>query len=261
MSSAVPATSNVPLLELRELEVRRGRRTILAGVSFAVAAGERWAVIGPNGAGKTTLLEAVVGQSAPGRGVLLGRGAPLRGLADRAALMSWIAADASPTPEARVELLLREAARRGRADDSRLRALVDRLSLGRLLSVRAGELSRGEQRRLALVEALLLGRRLVVLDEPFGAFDPLQLREVLSLLRAEAALGVGFLVSVHQLGDAEKFADRVLLLHEGRVLACGPLAELKARSGRLDCSLEDAFVALLDGPDPKTRRPEAPDAA
>jgi ABC-2 type transport system ATP-binding protein len=242
-------TTKAPLLELRDLEVRRGRRPVLAGVSLAVAAGERWAVIGPNGAGKTTLLEVVVGQQVASDGSLHSRGAPLHDLAARARLLAWVAADARPTPEARVDFILREAARCGHAGEPRRSELVQRLALGKLLQVRAGELSRGEQHRLTLAEALLLGRPLVVLDEPLGAYDPLQLREVLALLRDEAARGVGFLVSVHQLSDAEKVADRVLVLHEGRALASGSLAELRVRAGRPVGSLEDVFLALLGGPD------------
>jgi ABC-type multidrug transport system ATPase subunit len=247
-----PPTSDGPLLELRDIAVRRAGRTVLSGVSLMVAAGERWAVIGPNGAGKTTLLEVVVGQQPPSTGTVLGRGAPLTGLAARSRTMAWVAADSQPTPEARVELLLREAARHGRADDARRAELTRRLSLGGLLRARAGELSRGEQRRLALAEALLLGRPLVVLDEPLGAFDPLQLREVIAVLQGEAARGVGLLVSVHQLGDADKLADHVLLLHEGKVLASGERSEIAAGAGRPGGSLEEVFLALLgdagDGP-------------
>ena len=240
-----PPTADAPLLELRDIAVLRAGRRVLSEVSFAVAAGERWAIIGPNGAGKTTLLEVVVGQQPPSTGTVLGRGVPLSGLAARSRTMAWVAADSQPTPEARVELLLREAARHGRADDARRAELVRRLALGRLLRARAGELSRGEQRRLALAEALLLGRPLVVLDEPLGAFDPLQLREVIAVLRDEAARGVGLLVSVHQLGDAEKLADHVLLLHEGKVLASGERSEIAARAGRPGGSLEEVFLALL----------------
>jgi ABC-type multidrug transport system ATPase subunit len=245
----MPTTpSEAPLLQLRDVTVRRAGRTVLCGVSFAVAAGERWVVIGPNGAGKTSLLEVVVGQEPASAGTLLGRGVPLHGLAERARLLAWVAADSVPTPEARVELVIREAARHGRADEARRAELVRRLALDRLVGARAGELSRGEQRRLALAEALLLGRRLVVLDEPLGAFDPLQLREVIAVLRDEAARGVGLLVSVHQLGDAEKLADHVLLLHEGKVLAAGELSALTAHPGRPPASLEDVFIARLGAP-------------
>ena len=241
-----------PLLELRGVGVGRGGRSVLADVSFTLHRGERWALIGPNGAGKTSLLEVVVGQRPASHGEILGRGARLRGLIGRARLLSWVADDALPTPEIRVAALLREAAARGRADASRLAHMSERLGLRGLLGARAGELSRGELRRLSLAEALLLARPLVVLDEPFGAFDPLQMREVLALLADEAAAGTGFLVSVHQMSDAEKFADRVLLLHDGRVLAAGDLATLRAQAGSPGAALEAVFLALIVGASPPT---------
>lgn len=239
-----------PLLELRSVGVQRGGRSVLADVSFTLHRGERWALIGPNGAGKTSLLEVVVGQCVASHGELLGRGVRLRGLIDRAPLMAWVADDAQPTPEVRVAALLREAAARGRADPDRQTRMCERLGLRGLLRARAGELSRGELRRLSLAEALLLARPLVVLDEPFGAFDPLQMREVLALLADEAAAGTGFLVSVHQMSDAEKFADRVLLLHDRRVLAAGDLAGLRAQASSPDASLEAVFLALIVGASP-----------
>lgn len=244
-----------PLLELRDVGVRRAGRRILADVSFTLRRGERWALIGPNGAGKTSLLEVVVGQRPASDGAILGRGRPLRGLLDRTRLLSWVADDALPTPESRVRALLREAAAYGRADAGRLARICERLALRQLLGARAGELSRGELRRLGLAEALLLGRPLVVLDEPFGAFDPVQMREVLALLAEEAAAGTGFLVSVHQMSDAEKFADRVLLLHGGRLLAAGDLATLRVQARCPDASLEAVFLALIVGASPP--QPEA----
>lgn len=252
------AGAGPPLLELRAVDVARGGRSILADVSFAVNPGERWAVIGPNGAGKSSLLEVVVGARRASRGASLGRGRVLADLAGRARLMAWVADDAVPTPEVRVEALLREAARRGRADEARERSIRARLGLSALLRTRAGELSRGEVRRLALAEALLLARPLVVLDEPFGAFDPLQLREVLALLADEAAAGAAFLVSVHQLSDAEKFADHVLLLHRGRVLAAGDQASLRRRAGLADAPLEAVFLALVLGATPEAEAHAAP---
>jgi ABC-2 type transport system ATP-binding protein len=106
-------------------------------------------------------------------------------------------------------------------------------------------LSRGERQRLALFSTLVLGRPIVVLDEPFSAFDPLQLRDVLGAVRSIAASGAAILASIHQLADAEKVADRVLLLAEGRAVAFGTVAELRAEAGGAERSLEEVFVALL----------------
>jgi ABC-2 type transport system ATP-binding protein len=85
----------------------------------------------------------------------------------------------------------------------------------------------------------------VVLDEPLGTFDPLQLIGVLDLLRERAVAGISLLLSVHQMSDAEKIASRVLILHEGHVLASGTLEELRARAGAPGASLEALFLALL----------------
>jgi ABC-type multidrug transport system ATPase subunit len=115
-----------------------------------------------------------------------------------------------------------------------------------LLDLGAGVLSRGERQRLALFSALVLGRPIVVLDEPFSAFDPLQLRDVLKAVRSMASSGTTILASIHQLADAEKIADRVLLLAEGRAIAFGSPAELKARAGHADMTLEEVFVTLLE---------------
>jgi ABC-type multidrug transport system ATPase subunit len=106
-------------------------------------------------------------------------------------------------------------------------------------------LSRGERQRLLLFTTLVLGRPVVVLDEPFSPFDPLQLRDVHRAVRSVTATGTAVLASIHQLGDAEKVADRVLLLADGRAVAAGTVAELKADAGDLGMSLEEAFIALL----------------
>ena len=98
---------------------------------------------------------------------------------------------------------------------------------------------------MQLFAALCTNRPVIVLDEPLGTFDPLQLLGVLDLLRERAAAGTSLLLSVHQMSDAEKIASRVLILDAGRALACGSLAELRARAGVPDASLEAAFLALL----------------
>jgi len=85
----------------------------------------------------------------------------------------------------------------------------------------------------------------VVLDEPFGAFDPLQLEKVQRAVRCVTRAGAAVLASIHQLSDAEQMADRVLLLAEGRALAFGTLVELRAEAGHAQMTLRDVFLTLL----------------
>jgi ABC-type multidrug transport system ATPase subunit len=125
----------------------------------------------------------------------------------------------------------------------------------------AAVLSRGERQRLLLFCTLVLGRRVVVLDEPFSAFDPLQLEKVQLALRCVTRAGGAILASIHQLTDAEQIADRVLLLAQGRALAFGTLAELRAEAGEPQMTLREVFLTLLTRSAGTARTPRRPRAA
>jgi ABC-2 type transport system ATP-binding protein len=220
----------------RDITLLRSGRTVLDQVSFDLRPGEIVALIGANGAGKTSLLESVVGFHRLASGCVSWNDRELRTLSDRAAIFSFMADDAEPPAEVSVATLLEHAQRSGPGSTELADELLERLSLRTLLAARGGDLSRGERRRVALFGALCTTRPVVVLDEPLGVFDPLQLLEVLVLLRERARSGTAMLLSIHQLSDAEKIADRVLVLHEGRALA-----ELDRPQG----SLEAAFLKCL----------------
>ena len=89
-----------------------------------------------------------------------------------------------------------------------------------------------------------VGRSL--LDEPFSAFNPLQLRNVIATVRDVAGAATAVVASIHQLADADKVADRILLLAEGRSVAFGDLTALRTKVGSPGASLEDLFVSLLE---------------
>lgn len=232
-------------LAVRGVTVRRAGRTALDRVSFTLARGEIIAVIGANGAGKTTLLEAVVGGVRPDSGSVEFHGQVLRTFAASARVFSFMPDAADPPAEVRVPALIAYAERFGRVPAERARQLAERMGLLGLGSARAGELSRGEKRRVLLFAALCTDRPVVVLDEPLGTFDPLQLLDVLEVLRECARAGTALLLSVHQLSDAEKIAERVLILDQGRMVATGTLAELRAAVARPGASLEEVFLSIL----------------
>jgi ABC-type multidrug transport system ATPase subunit len=120
------------------------------------------------------------------------------------------------------------------------------LGVSALLDVPAGVLSRGERQRVALFCALAIDRPVVVLDEPFSAFDPLQLRGVLSTVQLLAETGTTVITTVHQLRDAQKIARRVLLLAAGRRIAWGDLESLRREADRPAADLEEVFITLLE---------------
>lgn len=230
-------------LAIEAIAVRRAKRVVVSDVSLQVRPGEVVAVIGPNGAGKTSLLEAVVGLLPLSSGNIRYRGRSIRGFRERARTFAFVPDAAEPPPEVRVAAFI-EFVRRNRAADI-CQELLARLALAPLRAALVGELSRGEKRRLMLFDALSSDRPVVVLDEPLAVFDPLQMIAVVDLFRARASAGASFLMSIHQMADAEKVASRIVLLDAGQVIAAGSLADLRAQAGRPTAPLEDVFLEIL----------------
>ena len=240
-------TSPPPALEVASVGVRAGRRWIVRDVTFTARGGEIIAVIGPNGAGKTTLLEAIVGLRRTAAGTVRAAGRPLSRFADFARTFSFLPEGSTLPPETSVGTLVARATFLAPRDRS-MHALVAGFGIESLRARPVGVLSRGEQQRVALFCTLVLGRPLAVLDEPFAAFDPLQLRAVLTTLRETVGTTTAVIASIHQLADAARVADRILILASGASLAYGDLAALRARVGKASASLEEIFVALLEEP-------------
>ena len=208
------------MLEVEGLTVVRGGRRVVDDVSFKAHEGEVLAVIGPNGAGKTSMLEALTGLLPADVRRARFAGERIDSFGDRAGLMAYMPDDARLPEEVSVG-----------------RALGVRKLSGatELLARRGGTLSRGEEKRVWLAWTLGLGRAVAVLDEPFGAFDPVQLDDVVALVRSHVEKGIAVVATIHQMAIAERIADRVVILHEGRVVAQGTKDELGP--------LEEAFRA------------------
>jgi ABC-2 type transport system ATP-binding protein len=243
------------LLTVEGLTADRGGRRILDGVSFSVRPGEILGVIGPNGAGKTTLFECVAGvqpcrqSGSPGPGSQVPGPATAVPSATNAAApgtrhpappnntssrqLFYIPDAIRPWPDQSVVWTLELMARMsGTAIPDTL--LVE-LDLERVQRQRVRSLSKGEAKRLNVGLALLASAPLVLLDEPFDGLDVRQARHVMELLRGFVAGGRTLVLSIHQLGDAARICDRVLLLSGGRIVAEGTPAELG--------DLEELFLA------------------
>jgi len=238
-------TSAESALQVEGLGVRVGRRWIVRDVRFDANVGELIAVIGPNGAGKTTLLESIVGLRTLDAGTVRANGRELHRFADFAKVFSFLPDSGALPPEATVGSLVDRAIALG-SRDLAVRVLQQGLTLEPLLSKPIGVLSRGEHQRVALFCTLVLGRPIAVLDEPFSAFDPLQLRKILAMVREVMGSRTTMVASIHQLSDAASVADRILILAEGRTVAFGDLDSLRSRVRNEEASLEDTFVSLLE---------------
>jgi ABC-2 type transport system ATP-binding protein len=230
-------------LHVARLSVAAGNRPLVSEISFAALPHEVTVVIGPNGAGKTSLLEGLVGIRSGSGDVSLGDRA-LDTFRSRAKTFAYLPDQSTLPPEVSVRALLDHAECQAR-ELPQAEELARLLGLEPLLKQPLGVLSQGERKRLQLFCTLRLGRPVVVLDEPFSAFDPLQLRDVLQAVRLTAESGASVVVSLHQLADAERIADKLLLLAKGRAVAVGSIGELRALAGASARTLEEIFVTLL----------------
>ena len=109
---------------------------------------------------------------------------------------------------------------------------------------RIGSLSKGERKRVLLALGLLTPQPLLMLDEPFDGLDLRQTRDVMSLLRDHARRGRTLMLSIHQLVDAARVCERLVLLSEGKVAGEGTIPELQVKAGIAEGGLEEVFLAL-----------------
>ncbi|MDB4906617.1 MAG: transporter related [Gemmatimonadetes bacterium] len=232
-----------PLLEIHGLSRRYGQLRALSDVSCTVRDGEILGLIGPNGSGKSTLFQCVAGVLPADAGTVLHQGSSLAP-EHRKDVLFYLPDGARPWPDERVSWTLRfmegvfgdPTGRRDRA--------IAALALEPLLDARLDTLSKGQLRRVLLALALVTPQPILLLDEPFDGLDLRQVRDVMDVLRAEARAGRTLFLSIHQLGDAARVCDRLVLLSGGKVVGEGTLDELRARAGVQQGALEEVFLAL-----------------
>jgi ABC-2 type transport system ATP-binding protein len=228
---------NTGTLIAEGIVMRFGQRTALRDVSFAAQPGEIVAVTGPNGAGKTTLLSILAGLQTPTAG----------SVSHAARDIGWVPQQAAVYRKLSVAENLRLFARLERVDD--VEGSVAQMLLQAGLADRAddelGKLSGGNQQRVNIAVGLLSDPPVLLLDEPSSSLDPRQ-REVLwtfvSALARERSTTVVF--TSHNVAEAERYADRVLVLADGELLFSGTPAELEAAVGDA-ADFEAAFVRFL----------------
>jgi ABC-2 type transport system ATP-binding protein len=212
---------------------RYGVRDALREVSFEVAGGEKVAVIGPNGAGKTTLLQILAGALAPTSGTVSLRPEEVGWVPQQPALYSKLSVAENLRLFARLEKV---------ADVERTVArMLEQTALADRCDDEVGKLSGGNRQRVNIAIGLLGEPAVLLLDEPSAALDPRQRERLWEFI---AALGTTVVFSTHDVGEAERFADRVLVLADGELLFTGTPAELEITVGG-NHDFEAAFVRFL----------------
>lgn len=232
------ARTGAPLLEVQNLSKSYGDRVALEDVSFNVRQGEFVAVLGPSGAGKTTLFRCITGLTGVGHGRVLLQGSDTGRFVGRerrqiavvfqqfnlvnrlSALQNVLAGRLGYVPAWRGMLR-----RFSRDDDLLALECLERVGLLSLARQRADTLSGGQQQRVAIARALAQQPRVIIADEPVASLDPKTGAEILDLLRSIChgnSDGIGLVCSLHQLHFAKDYADRIIGLAQGRLIADVP---------------------------------------
>jgi lipopolysaccharide export system ATP-binding protein len=222
---------------LRDLVKRYGQRTVVKGVSAEVHRGEVVGLLGPNGAGKTTTFYMVVGLIRPDGGtVVLERdgnareitGAPMH---ERArAGIGYLSQENSIFRKLSVGDNLRliwemngvPSAERER----RLPELLAEFGLGQLVDARGDSLSGGERRRVEIARALVINPWYILLDEPFAGIDPIAVLDIQGIVRHLKSMGIGILITDHNVRETLKITDRAYIINNGEILRSGTPLEL-----------------------------------
>jgi ABC-2 type transport system ATP-binding protein len=227
-TNIAPGTRSEQAVEAEHLTKRFGSRTVVDDVSFSVPAGTVTGLVGPNGAGKTTIMGMLLGLVRPTGGEAWVLGAPI---AERAAFLprvgSLIESPAFHPAVSGIDNLRALAILAGYPHDD-VGALIDLVGLQGRGGDRYGNYSLGMKQRLGIAASLIGDPDLVILDEPTNGLDPVGMQDVRRLVRDIGDQGKTVIVSSHLLAELEAVCDWLLVVDQGGLVHCGPVAELGA---------------------------------
>ena len=241
-------------LEVQGL-VKTFDRPAVDGLDLRVRAGEFYALLGPNGAGKTTTLRMIAGLLRPDAGSI--RVAGIDALADPVAakqIMAWISDEPmiydKLTPYEYLEFVAGLWGVEPTIAEQRAEELLSWLGLAANAHERCEGFSKGMRQKVALAGALVHEPRVIILDEPLTGLDAASARQVKGVLRERVSAGGTIIMTTHILEVAERMADRIGVIANGRLIAEGTLEELRSQAGAktngsASASLEDTFLALV----------------
>ncbi len=248
--SEAPGSGGRPVIEVVGVSKRFGEIEAVRDLSFAVGQGEVVGFLGPNGAGKTTTMRMLTGFLPPTDGVIRIGGYDVFGEARRArAAVGYLPESPPLYPEMTVRGFLQFVAAIKDVPRAERRAAVDRAiercGLADVHRRVIGQLSKGFRQRVGLAQAIVHSPRVLILDEPTVGLDPIQIREIRSLIAELASPAQGterhtVLLSTHILNEVEAICQRVILISRGRMAIDCPLSELTAGGQRL----EDVFTRV-----------------
>ncbi|MBF0417922.1 MAG: LPS export ABC transporter ATP-binding protein [Magnetococcales bacterium] len=217
-----------PCLEARDLGKSYQGRTVVNAVSLSVEPGEVVGLLGPNGAGKSTMFYMFVGLVVPDNGSIWLNGTPitsepihLRARSGIAYLPQEASIFRKMTVADNILAILETRPMNRRERMERLDRLMRELGVDHLASTKGYALSGGERRRVEVARALAIEPRYILLDEPFAGVDPLAVADIQTIIRHLAGMGIGILITDHNVRETLGICDHAYILSQGMVLARG----------------------------------------
>lgn len=237
------------VLEVKDVTGGYTRKPVLHDLNFSIEKGELVGLIGLNGAGKSTTIKHIIGTMNALKGEILLNGKTLKeDPAQYRTSFSYI----PETPVLYDELTLKEhlqlTAMAYNLDESvfeaRKEALLKEFRMEKRLNWFPSHFSKGMRQKVMIMCAFLVNPSLYIIDEPFVGLDPLGIQSLLDQMNEKKKTGASVLMSTHILSTAERYCDRILLLHNGRIRAQGTMNDLRAAFKMPLATLDDLYIAM-----------------
>lgn len=237
------------MLQLTDVTGGYTRKPVIKDLNFTIGEGELVGLIGLNGAGKSTTIKHIIGTLLPQKGEIRLNGVTLNEDMEKyRSSFSYI----PETPVLYHELTLQEhlelTAMAYGIDEKTMKERAERLlsefRMEKRLKWFPSHFSKGMRQKVMIMCAFLVNPSLYIIDEPFVGLDPLGIQSLLDQMTERKKQGSSVLMSTHVLSTAEKYCDRIIFLHEGRVRAQGTMDDLRNAFGMPHASLDDLYIAM-----------------
>ncbi|WP_319779458.1 LPS export ABC transporter ATP-binding protein [Maridesulfovibrio sp.] len=232
----------------KKLVKNYGPKEVVRGIGLTVREGEVVGLLGPNGAGKTTTFYMLVGVVKPTSGDVYFNKKPITTLPlhERARLgLSYLPQESSIFKKLSVrknlEIIIEHTGLSGKNIPKRADELLDQLGILRLADQKAMYLSGGERRRLEIARAMINNPKFILLDEPFAGIDPIAVIDIQDIISSLKDMGLGILISDHNVRETLSICDRAYLVYEGRVILNGSPENIVKNTKARRLYLGDSF--------------------
>jgi len=239
-------------IELKAAEKRYGKDVVVDGIDLQVRSGERFVLVGHNGAGKTTLMKLMLGLTRPSAGQVrvLGEDPAGRSFAAGRRALGYLPESVSFYPHMTGLELLNYYASLKRVSRSEVSRRLEQVGLHDAAHRRLHTYSKGMRQRLGLAQSMLGAPRLLFLDEPTTGLDPVLRRDFYQIVSDLRSTGTTVVISSHALNEIEAQADRIAVIKQGKLVACGSLSDLGRQVGlpvRTRLSVASGSATLVAG--------------